>query len=145
MLSGSRFKVQGFNPNRTIVHAESPQLAQEKPGFNGTKLKKQPLNREPGTLNLSSYHFRILVSSWLCGWINTKIFSPVIARSEAMKQPPDLKLLQTIRLLRYARNDIKRGGFYETINISYREWWFPATESEGGWFIKHTNKLLNIF
>ena len=26
-----------------------------------------------------------------------------------MKQPPDLKLLQTIRLLRYARNDIKRG------------------------------------
>ena len=44
---------EGFNPNRTIVHAESPQLAQEKPGFNGKKLNKQPLNREPGTLNLS--------------------------------------------------------------------------------------------
>ena len=50
---GQGFTVQGFNPNRTIVHAESPQLAQEKPGFNGTKLNKQPLNREPGTLNLS--------------------------------------------------------------------------------------------
>ena len=54
-MSGSRFTVQGFNANRTIVHAESPQLAQEKSGFNGTKLNKQPLNREPGTLNLSSY------------------------------------------------------------------------------------------
>jgi len=48
---GQGFTVQGFNPNRIIVHAESPQLAQEKPGFNCTKLNKQPLNREPGTLN----------------------------------------------------------------------------------------------
>jgi len=50
-VQGSLFR----GSTRTIVHAESPQLAQEKPGFNGTKLKKQPLNREPGTLNLSSY------------------------------------------------------------------------------------------
>ncbi|TET87421.1 MAG: hypothetical protein E3J46_06370 [Desulfobacteraceae bacterium] len=52
---GQGFTVQGFNPNRTVVHAESSQLAQEKPGFNGTGLSKQPLNLEPGTLNLSSY------------------------------------------------------------------------------------------
>ena len=54
-MSGSRFTVQGFKPNRTVVHAESPQLAQEKPGFNGTGSGKEPLNREPGTLNLCSY------------------------------------------------------------------------------------------
>jgi len=36
--------IQGFNPNRTVAHAESPQLAQEKSGLNGAGLSKQPLN-----------------------------------------------------------------------------------------------------
>ena len=37
--------------------------------------------------------------------VSQKVFSPVIARSEATKQSPDFKQLQPMRLLRYARND----------------------------------------
>ena len=38
--------IQGFNPNRTIVHSESTQLVQEKPIFNGTGLSKQALKSD---------------------------------------------------------------------------------------------------
>jgi hypothetical protein len=38
--------------------------------------------------------------------VSQKVFLHVIARSKAMKQSPKFKLLQPMRLLRYARNDI---------------------------------------
>ena len=40
--------------------------------------------------------------------VSQKNFSSVFARSEATTQSPDLELLHPMRLLRYARNDIKR-------------------------------------
>jgi hypothetical protein len=56
-LSGSRFRVHGFNPEPcTIVQAKTTQPVQEKPEFNSPLFRKEPLNREPGTLNLCSYH-----------------------------------------------------------------------------------------
>jgi len=49
----------------------------------------------------------MILSNNIDGFVKN-LFTSHCESNEAMKQSPDLKLLQTIRLLRYARNNIKR-------------------------------------